>query len=122
MDDPFDLELELRLTREKLADLAPDAYQERITVRDRILDLEARRARATPSNREELARELTELELKRAELRRARLSSVNSNGGLGLSGGIDPNFIHAANKKIDASTGLPDVEERIREIRRQLQG
>lgn len=121
MDDPFDLELELRLAKDELDHLAPDAYQERITVRERILDLEARRGRATRPSREELTRELAQLELTRAELRRARLSSVNANGGLGMGGGIDPNFIADANKKIDATTGLPEVEERIRDIRRQLE-
>ena len=43
-----------------------------------------------------------------------------AHGGLGPAGGIDPNFLHKANSRIDELTGIRDVEARILEIERLL--
>lgn len=120
MDDAWELELELRMVREELKKVPADAFNDRITLRERINELEAAVAAATPVREETLRRELTQLELKRLDLVKTRIDPSNSHGGLGLAGGIDPNFLHKANRKIDALTGIAGVEARIREIRRLL--
>jgi hypothetical protein len=120
MDDPFELEIELRMVREDLRELPAEAFNERITLRDRIIQLEAAIAAATPVPVDSLRSELAELEAKRVVLVKTRMDPSNSNGGLGLAGGIDPNFLHKANRRIDELTGIKDVETRIREIQRLL--
>ncbi len=121
MDDAFELELELRMVREDLEALPSDAFQDRITLRERINELEAAVAAATPVQEENLRRELAALETRRLQLVNSRIDPSNSHGGLGLAGGIDPNFLHKANRKIDALTGIGAVEDRIREIKRLLE-
>ncbi|NNF88213.1 MAG: hypothetical protein HKM97_06780, partial [Acidimicrobiia bacterium] len=49
-----------------------------------------------------------------------RMNPSMAHGGLGLAGGIDPNFLHKANSRIDEMTGIKDVEARILEIERIL--
>ncbi len=120
MDDPFELELELRMTRDDLRELPDDAFNERITLRDRIIELEAAIAETTPVDEESLRRELADLEVKRLAKVKTRVDPSNAHGGLGLGGGIDPNFLHKANRQIDALTGVKEVEQRIREIERLL--
>ncbi|NNC91911.1 MAG: hypothetical protein HKN80_05415 [Acidimicrobiia bacterium] len=121
MDDPFELEIELRMVQEDLRELPAEAFNERITLRDRIIELEAAIAASTPVPVESLQSELVELEAKRIELVKTRMDPSNSNGGLGLAGGIDPNFLHKANRRIDELTGIKAVEARIREIERLLE-
>jgi len=120
MDDAFELGLELEMVKDDLQALAPDAFNERITLRTRIIELEAAIAAATPVPEDSLRRELAMLEAKRLELVGARMDPSNSHGGLGLAGGIDPNFLHKANRRIDKLTGIKDVEKRILEIQRIL--
>jgi hypothetical protein len=120
MEDPFELELELDIVREELEALPAEAFNERITRRDRVIELEAAIAAARPIRAESLRQELAELETRRLSLVKSRIDPSNSHGGLGLAGGIDPNFLHAANRKIDALTGIREIEKRIREIRRLL--
>ncbi|MDH3540113.1 MAG: hypothetical protein OEP52_08970 [Acidimicrobiia bacterium] len=121
MDDPFELELELRMVREDLQELPPDAFNERISLRDRIIELEAAIAEATPVAEDSLRRELIELEAERLAMVKTRMDPSNAHGGLGLGGGIDPNFLHKANRRIDELTGIKQVEARIREIERLLE-
>ncbi len=120
MTDAFELEIELATTREQLADLPGDAFNDRITLRDRIIELEAAVAAATPVQRDTLLTELRGLKATRARLVKARMDPSIANGGLGSGGGVDPNFLHTANRKIDAMTGVSDVESRILEIERLL--
>lgn len=120
MDDPFELEIELRMVREDLREQPVDAFNERITLRDRIIELEAAIAAATPIAADSLRGELSELEAKRLVMVKTRMNPANANGGLGLAGGIDPNFLHKANRRIDEMTGIGEVEARIREIQRLL--
>jgi len=121
MDDPFDLEIELRMVRDDLRDLPAEAFNDRITLRDRIIELEAAIADATPVAEDSLRRELDELEAKRLAMVKTRMDPSNAHGGLGLGGGIDPNFLHKANRKIDELTGIREVESRILEIQRLLE-
>lgn len=118
--DPYELELELAIAREELAALPSDAFQERITARQRILALEADLAAATPIPVGSLTEELARLRETHRRLRSARLDPSNANGGLGMGGGIDPNFLHRANRRIDELTGIAAIEARIREIERLL--
>jgi hypothetical protein len=120
MDDAFELELQLARTREDLDALPGDAFNERITLRDRIIELEAAIAAATPIDRESLRDELAELKDRHLELVGTRMNPSMAHGGLGLAGGIDPNFLHKANSRIDEMTGIAQVEARIREIERLL--
>jgi hypothetical protein len=122
MDDAFDLEIELRMVQEDLRELPAEAFNDRITLRDRIIELEAAIANATPVPVDSLQSELAELEAKRLVMVKTRMNPSNANGGLGLAGGIDPNFLHKANRRIDEMTGIREVEERIREIERLLDG
>ena len=121
MPDPFELEIELSATRAELEELPPDAFNERITLRDRIIELEAAIGAATPPAQDSLRAELAELRAKHDELRRTRISPATAHGGLGLAGGIDPNFLHKANRRIDELTGIEDVEARILEVQRLLE-
>ena len=121
MADPFELEIELSTIRAELEHLPPDAFNERISIRDRIIELEAAIAAATPPPRDSLRAELTELRAKHDELRRTRINPATAHGGLGLAGGIDPNFLHKANRRIDEMTGIEAVEARILEIERLLE-
>ena len=121
MEDPFELEIELATVRAELEALPADAFNERITLRDRIIELEAAKAAATPPARKSLRTELERLRAKHHELSRTRMDPSNAHGGLGLAGGIDPNFLHQANRRIDEMTGIKDVEARIREIERILE-
>ena len=121
MADPFELEIELANARAELEELPADAFNERITLRDRIIELEAAKAAATPPAHDSLRAELARLRAKHDELRRTRMDPSNAHGGLGLAGGIDPNFLHKANRRIDELTGIKDVEARIREIERILE-
>jgi hypothetical protein len=41
MADPFELEIELKMAREELKHLPADDFNQRITLRDRILEIEA---------------------------------------------------------------------------------
>ena len=120
MDDAFELELQLAHARDDLNALPVDAFNQRITVRDRIIELEAAIGAATPINRESLREELAELKERHLELVGTRMNPSMAHGGLGLAGGIDPNFLHKANSRIDEMTGIRDVETRILEIERLL--
>ena len=120
MPDSFELELELATAKEALAHLPADAYHERISARERILELAAAVAEATPIQPDSLRTELARLRTTHRRLSRTRMDPSNANGGLGSSGGIDPNFLHKANLKIDAMTGIAEVEARIAEIERLL--
>jgi hypothetical protein len=120
MDDVFELELQLRYAQEDLEALAANAFNERITLRDRIIELEAAIASSTPIRRDSLRQELAELEKKRLKLVGTRMNPSMAHGGLGLAGGIDPNFLHKANSRIDEMTGIKAVEARILEIERLL--
>lgn len=121
MDDPFELEIELRMVQEDLRELPADAFNDRITLHDRINELEAAIRDATPVPIDSLRSELAELEARRLAMVKTRMDPSNSHGGLGLAGGIDPNFLHKANRKIDELTGIKEVEARIREIQRLLE-
>ena len=120
MDDAFELEIELRMVRDDLQELPVNAFNERITLRDRLIELEAAIAAATPIAADSLRSELSELEAKRLVMVKKRMNAANANGGLGL-GGIDPNFLHKANRRIDEMTGIGEVEARILEIQRLLE-
>lgn len=120
MPDAFEIELELANAQEELAGLPTDAFNERITARDRILTLEAALAAARPIQADSLRDELKRLQATHHRLSRTRMDPSIANGGLGSSGGIDPNFLHTANRKIDAMTGIKEVEARILEIERLL--
>ena len=122
MHDPFDLEIELRNVTEQLKALPVDAFNERITLRDRINELEAAIAAATPIRPERLREELSELRERHRKLVGTRMNPSMAHGGLGLAGGIDPNFLHKANSRIDEMTGIKEVEARILEIGRLLDG
>ena len=122
VDEPFELEMELNLVREDLEALPGDAFNERITLRDRIIELEAAIAASTPIDRESLREELAELKERHLELVGTRMNPSMAHGGLGLAGGIDPNFLHKANSRIDEMTGIAEVEARILEIERLLDG
>ena len=121
MHDPFDLEIELRNVTEQLKALPVDAFNERITLRDRIIELEAAIAASTPIRRDSLREELAELRRRHLELVRTRMNPSMAHGGLGLAGGIDPNFLHKANSRIVEMTGIKEVEARILEIERLLE-
>ena len=121
MADAFDLEIELAAVREALENLPPDAFNERITHRERIHELEAAIAAATPVARQTLREELAELRARHEELRRTRINPATAHGGIGLAGGIDPNFLHKANRRIDEMTGIEAIEARILEIERLLE-
>ncbi len=121
MEDAFELELELRRAREELAELPADAFNGRIDLRGRIIELEAAMAAASPVREESLRNELAALEAKRLEMVKTRMDPSNAHGGLGLGGGIDPNFLHKANRRIDELTGIKEIEARIREIQRLLE-
>ncbi len=108
------------MVREDLRELPVDAFNDRITLRDRIIELEAVIAAATPIAADSLRSELSELEAKRLVMVKTRMNPANANGGLGLAGGIDPNFLHKANRRIDEMTGIGEVEARILEIQRLL--
>lgn len=120
MEDAFELELELRQVEEELETLPPEAFNDRITLRQRINELRAAIAAATPVREDSLRSELAALEAERLRLLGSRIDPSNAHGGLGLAGGIDPNFLHKANRQIDEMTGIGEVERRIREIRRLL--
>ncbi|RZV43435.1 MAG: hypothetical protein EX267_08265 [Acidimicrobiia bacterium] len=120
MDDTFELELQLRYAQEDLKALPADAFNERITVRDRIIELEAAIAAATPIRPDSLREELSALRERYLDLVGTRMNPSMAHGGLGLAGGIDPNFLHKANSRIDEMTGIKDVEARILEIERLL--
>jgi len=121
MADPFELEIELETAREELKQLPADDFNGRITIRDRIIELEAAVAAATPLAADTLRAELAALRQKHLEMMRTRINPSTAHGGLGLAGGIDPNFLHKANRKIDEMTGIKNVEERILEIERLLE-
>ena len=121
MDDPFVLEMELTLARQDLEALPADAFNERITVRDRINELQAAIAACTPIEPDGLRKELAELKDRHLTLVGTRMNPSMAHGGLGLAGGIDPNFLHKANSRIDEMTGIREVEERILEIERLLE-
>jgi hypothetical protein len=120
MADPFELEIELKMAREELKHLPADDFNQRITLRDRILEIEAAIAAATPVAADSLQAELTALRARYHQMMRTRINPSMTNGGFGLAGGIDPNFLHKANRKIDEMTGIKGVEERILEIERIL--
>ena len=121
MADPFELEIELETAREELKNLPADDFNQRITIRDRILGLEAAIAQATPVPADSLEAELTALRAKYHQMMRTRINPSMAHGGLGLAGGIDPNFLHKANSRIDQMTGIREVEARILEIERLLE-
>jgi hypothetical protein len=121
MRDPFELQIELSMVKEELEALPADAFNDRISLRDRIIELEAAIAAATPPARDSLQAELAELRAKHDQLRRTRINPSTAHGGLGLAGGIDPNFLHKANRRIDDMTGIADIENRILEIERLLE-
>ena len=121
MSDPFELELELDMAREDLAHLPADAFNERITLRTRIIELEAAIAAATPARVDSLEAELAALRERHLDLMRTRINPATAHGGIGLAGGIDPNFLHKANRRIDEMTGIEAVEARILEIERLLE-
>jgi hypothetical protein len=121
MDDALALEVELREVLGRLEELPADAFNERITLRDRINDLEAAIAAATPIDPDGLREELAELLERHLTLVGTRMNPSMAHGGLGLAGGIDPNFLHKANSRIDALTGIKEVEARILEIERLLE-
>ena len=109
------------MAKDELDQLPEDAFNDRITLRERINELEAELAAATPVQRDSLRAELAALEERHFELMRTRINPSTAHGGLGLAGGIDPNFLHKANRRIDEMTGIDAVEARIQEIRRQLE-
>lgn len=120
MADPFELQIELEMAREELEHLPADDFHARITLRDRINGLEAAMAAATPVRADSLRTELAALREKHHHLMRTRINPSMAHGGLGLAGGIDPNFLHKANRRIDEMTGIKEVETRILEIERLL--
>jgi hypothetical protein len=121
MDDALALEVELQGVLEQLKELPVDAFDARITLRSRIIELEAAIAAATPIDPKSLREELAELKERHLELVGTRMNPSMAHGGLGLAGGIDPNFLHKANSRIDEMTGIKDVEARILEIERLLE-
>ena len=120
MDDALEMETELERVHEELRELPADSFNERITLRDRIIELEAAIGSATPIDRESLREELAELKERHLKLVGTRMNPSMAHGGLGLAGGIDPNFLHKANSRIDEMTGIAEVEARILEIERLL--
>ncbi len=120
MDDAIALEVELSGVLEQLKELPVDAFNERITLRDRIIELRAAIGAATPIHADSLREELAELQARHLELVGTRMNPSMAHGGLGLAGGIDPNFLHKANSRIDEMTGIAEVEARILEIERLL--
>jgi hypothetical protein len=119
--DPEQIQYDLELTRRRLAELPVGAYERRIETRERLRELQTELSLATRPSREVLLEELAALEARRTELADARIKGSFSSGGV-TGSGIDPDFLHMANAKIDHETGIAHVEARIRTVKRLLGG
>lgn len=119
MRDPDDIRYDLEVERRSLTALPAQAFQRRIDARQRIRELESELATATRASTEVLRFELEHLEDRYRQLAAARIGASFASGGI-AGDGVDPDFLVEANRKIDHETGIRAIEERIREIRRQL--
>ena len=112
---------EILRIKESLREIPADAFEQRIELRDRLLDLQA--AAATVAHESTtiaaLGRYLEQLEQRRDALIGRRIDrSWQDGGGGGM--GIPAEQTEAFNRRIDEAAGLPALELEIARIRARL--
>jgi hypothetical protein len=105
----------------QLLDLPADAFEQRVELRERILELRAAASAAAqrtdaPST---LRRYLKQLELRRERIKRHRLDYTWQDGGLGGIG-IPAKQTDELNRRIEEAHNLPELEREITRIRAKL--
>lgn len=122
MTDDLQRILEQLLDAErKLRDLPADAFEQRVELRDRLVEL---RAAAGAAARESdmassLRRYLGQLELRRDAIKDRRIDDSGLDGGLG-GVGIPSGQTDELNRRIEYAADLPSLEQEIARINQRL--
>ena len=121
--DLDELLAQMREVKEQIDSLPEDDFVglRELRQRQRVLEARARELHDASRTPEQIRKELDDANRVRNEIYERRLSTVDTGpaGGAG-GGGIDIRDVHRWNEAIDQSWGLPEVEERIRELEVEL--
>ena len=110
----------------KLEELPPDAFNERITLRERHEELQAeakRLAASVESDRptEDIEAELDALEQQLSAIKDERIDIVEQSGGGDSAGpGAEGLGAQGINWQIEQNRGVPQIRERIGELKAEL--
>lgn len=122
MTDDLQRILEQLLDAERrLRDLPADAFEQRVELRERLVELRAaagavaRESDTTSS----LRRYLGQLELRRDAIKDRRIDDSSLDGGLGGMG-IDSRLTGELNRRIEDAADLPSLEQEITHIKQVL--
>jgi len=104
--------------KSSLRELPPDAFSERVELRDRLIELQAAAADAgrNPTTEAALRRHLAQLEQRRDALLDQRIEPSWQDGSLGGTG-ISAEQTSEFNRRIDEAADLPAIDDEIARIR-----
>jgi len=114
----------LSRTQEQLLELPEDAFDARLDLRQRQLELRAEASRLAATSRS--AESKTSMRDRLQRLRHELDSRMNGRishtaaAQTGQGGGIDPMLVHELNRRIDEATGVDDLRKEIRDLERRL--
>lgn len=126
MTDEVDLDavrLELIALADQLDGLAPDAFAERLTVRERQAELrEVVRNHVVAGDlfsADQVGRQIDLLKSRISAHYGNRLSSI-SGPSTGFGGGIEPRALHEMNRRMDAAADIEGMKKELRRLEDQL--
>ena len=107
----------------KLQELPGDAFAERVTLRQRQMELRAMAAELYASSRtaEQIRQELADLRRMRDDVfdRHLSIGSIGGGGGPG-GGGIEVQYVNEVNRTIDEAWDRAKIDRRIHQLEAEL--